>query len=281
MLYSVNCQAVYGKVVLSPLRDNYLVGPFMKPYVLMALPCFNEAENLPPLLEQFEKLSERYGHMFDLRIVVINDASSDNTLEVLENIKSPLNIDIVTHSQNRGLTGGINSAIAYFEEDRKKDESAIAYGIMDGDNSHSPFFIPGMLERIDHGFDVVIASRYRNGARTCGVSFFRQLLSFGVAFLFKLMRNIQGVLDYSCGYRLYSPRMIKALKTSFKDDVVLEPSFASMVELLVKCNLIGGFCTEVPILLRYDLKLGDSKMRFRKTIAGTLKVLLTLRKVKS
>lgn len=266
--------------VIISLLYLYYKGNIVRPYILVALPCYNEAENLPLLMEEFRKVGEAFAYMFDLKVLVIDDASKDNTQEVLAAIRDKYSFDVITHEQNRGLTGGINSAIDAFEKNRLSDNPAVAYGLMDGDNSHSPFFLPCMLERIYHGFDVVIASRYRTGARTSGVTFFRLLMSFAVAFLFKLMRNMQGVLDYSCGYRLYSPSMIQRLKSHYKGPVVLEKSFASMVELLIKCNLLGGFCTEVPMLLRYDLKLGESKMPFLKTIKGTLRVLLTLRKIK-
>jgi dolichol-phosphate mannosyltransferase len=98
--------------------------------------------------------------------------------------------------------------------------------------------------------------------------------------LFRFLRNVQGVWDYSCGYRLYSPRIVKEIKSRLPDDVVKEKSFACMVELLVKLNIVGARCTEVPIMLRYDQKLGESKMEFRKTILGTFKQLLTLWKVR-
>jgi dolichol-phosphate mannosyltransferase len=251
-----------------------------RPYILMALPCFNEAENLPALLRHFVGLNRLYGANFEVKVIVIDDCSKDNTQEVMKNLEIDLDVRLVTHPQNRGLMGGINTAFDEFYKNSKEENPAIAYALMDGDNTHSPYHLPGMLERNLQGFDVVIASRYRAGSRVCGVSWWRQLLSFGVAFLFRVLRNVQGVLDYSCGYRLYSPRIVTLLKERLPEDVVREKSFACMVELLVKCSILGARCTEVPILLRYDMKLGESKMPFRKTIVGTFKLLLTLWKVR-
>jgi len=246
----------------------------------MALPCYNEAENLPFLLQDFADFNHRYGSLFTVKVLVIDDGSKDNTQEVLKNLKMDSFVSTIVHNPNRGLMGGINTAFDQFYKNMNSENPAVAYALMDGDNSHSPYHLPGMLEKIYQGFDVVIASRYRTGARVCGVSWWRQVLSFGVAFLFRILRNIQGVLDYSCGYRVYSPKIVKKMKESLPGDVVKEKSFACMVELLVKCNLLGAFCTEVPIMLRYDQKLGESKMPFRKTIMGTFKLLLTLWKVR-
>ena len=253
----------------------------MKPKVLFALPCYNEAQNIPALLDQFKKLNLVYHSMFEVKVVVIDDCSRDQTQEVLKKYpREGLDLDIVVHEKNKGLTGGINTAFSYFENVLLTQENPpIAFGLMDGDNSHSPLHIPSMVEKILQSYDLVVASRFQPGATIKGVSWIRQILSLGLAFIFKAFRNIPGVRDYSCGYRLYSPELVKKLKKHFRNDVVLDPSFASMVELLVKCHLLGAICTEVPFLLRYDLKLGESKMPFKKTIINNLKLLATLRRV--
>lgn len=84
-----------------------------------------------------------------------------------------------------------------------------------------------------------------------------------------------GVWDYSCGYRLYSPSIVQKVVHQFGDDIVTQTNFSCMVELLVNCYQVGAIMAEVPFLLRYDLKKGDSKMQFMKTILGTLNVLST------
>lgn len=253
----------------------------MRPYVLVALPCYNEGQNLKKLMHSFESLNELYGGVFSTRVLVIDDCSSDDTAAVLEELKSrglQLDWEVHRHEKNKGLTGGINTAFEKFYQNSTSENPALGYALMDGDNSHSPFFLVDMVEKLAQGYDVTIASRYQKGARICGVVWWRQILSLGVACLFKTLRNIPGVWDYSCGYRVYSPRIIREVKKSFPRDVVYEKSFASMVESLVRCHQAGAICTEVPFLLRYDFKLGESKMQFKKTILGTLKILATLRR---
>lgn len=250
------------------------------PHILLAIPCYNEALNLTALLDSIARFNHLYASTITIRPLIINDASTDNTRELLAELKNQYRFEVIEHPQNLGLRGGINSALNAFFEDRKNlSQSALGYALMDGDNSHSPFALIEMLPKLLQGFDVIVASRYRSGSKTCGVSLFRVFLSFGMAMMFKVFRNIQGVFDYSCGYRLYSPRIIRELKRRYPEDVVFEKSFACMVELLMKCHLLGAHCTEVPFLLRYDQKLGESKMPFRKTIIGTVKLFLTLRRV--
>lgn len=252
-----------------------------RPEILIALPCYNEAKNLRPLLLQFKKLNDLYQNVFLTRVLIIDDASKDETARLWEDLKKEFTsfpVEYVRHPENRGLTGGINTAFEVFLQDAQTSKPCIAYGLMDGDNSHSPLAIFDMVKKISEGYDVVIASRFRPGSKVMGVVWWRQVLSFSLTCVFKLIRNVSGVRDYSCGYRLYSPQIVVKLKKRFPNDVVFEKSFASMVEILLRCDLEGAVCTEVPFLLRYDLKLSESKMQFKKTIMGNLKLLKTLRK---
>ena len=249
-----------------------------KPYIVMALPCYNEAKNIGALLEQYIRLNEVYGNQFHTKVIVINDTSTDNTREVAESYLNKMDLKIINHDTNGGLTGGINTAINEFAKYLHYDNQPIAFALMDGDNSHSPFVIPQMVNKILQDYDVVIASRYQLGSRIEGVAYYRQVLSLGLGMLFKLLRNIPGVRDYSCGYRLYSPKIVKRLKDRYGDTIVLEKSFASMVEILVKCHLQKALCAEVPFFLRYDKKLGESKMPFKKTIIGNFNLLRALKR---
>ena len=250
----------------------------MKPYIEVALPCYNEAENLPPLLENFDKLNSVFGHLFETRVTIINDCSTDNTDTVARSLDCKTKVTYIKHEQNMGLTGGINTAFNHFFVLLNSEEPPIACGLMDGDNSHIPVNFERMVPRILEGFDVVVASRYRPGSQIAGVAWWRQVLSFGLGMLFKFLKNIPGVRDYSCGYRLYSPNIVRKVIEAHGNEVVTEKSFASMVEILVKCHEQGAICTEVPFLLRYDLKMGESKMPFKKTILGNLKLLSAVRK---
>ena len=249
----------------------------MKQHILVALPCYNEAENIPALMYNFDKLNDLYGNCFKTKVVIIDDCSTDDTEEVVKNLRCSTEFTYVKHEQNKGLTGGINSAFSLFKQALESDQPPVAFGLMDGDNSHNPINFERMIPRINEGYDVIVASRYRPGSRITGVSWWRQILSAGLGLMFKLMRNIPGVRDYSCGFRLYSPNIINRVVDKYGKEVVIEKSFASMVEILVKCHLLGAICTEVPFLLRYDLKLGESKMPFKKTIIGNIKLLCATR----
>ncbi len=217
---------------------------------------------------------------WQVEVLAIDDASTDEIQAVLAPYQGKLPLTVIRHPQNRGLTGGINTAFEYFWKKLQGPdaEEYLGFGLMDGDDSHNPHLLYDMVDRLLQGHDVVIASRYREGSQIFGVSWFRQLTSLGLALIFKSLRNIPCVRDYSCGYRLYSPHIVRLVREKYGDVVVEEKSFASMVEILIKCHMVGAIFGEVPMLLRYDLKRGVSKMRVWATIKGNLKLLVFLRK---
>ncbi len=54
--------------------------------------------------------------------------------------------------------------------------------------------------------------------------------------------------------------------------------FAVSVELLLKLSLFEPRCGEVPLVLRYDRKLGKSKLPIIRTVIGYLGLIFRLRK---
>lgn len=248
--------------------------------IILALPCYNEAPNITDLLLSIDLFNKSNQEQIHVTPLVIDDCSTDNTKALLEELKERFTFDVIHHPVNKGLTGGINTAINYFYQNSKSEHPANAYALMDGDNSHHPEAIALMVPKVKSGRDVVIASRFQKGSKIHGVSEYRQVLSFGLTIIFKILRNIPRVRDYSCGFRLYSPAIIKKLIEHYGNEVVTEKSFASMVELLVKCHLLKADCDEVPFTLRYDKKLGASKMDVKATIKGNLKLLRALKEPK-
>ena len=144
---------------------------------------------------------------------------------------------------------------------------------MDSDDTHPPDVIPGMVEKIRAGADLVIASRYQPGSRQIGVPLFRLMLSFGARWLFRWKLGIRGVRDYTCGFRAYRASLIRMGLEKYGDDIITREGFACTDELLVKLAHFEPVIAEVPFILRYDQKHGRSKIQLFKTIRETLKML--------
>jgi Glycosyltransferases involved in cell wall biogenesis len=245
----------------------------MKLFVL--LPSYNEGEALPFLLSSFHDLLEEpeYGY----EIVVIDDGSTDNTVDAANSWRDRLNIRVVSHEKNMGLGGAVNTGLAYFYENCSDDDVAI---IMDADNTHNPCLIPSMIDKIKSGSDVVIASRYEPAGREIGLSALRRLCSAGASMLLSFAFRIPGVRDYTCGYRAYSERIIKKAVDIYGSNFIEEKGFTCMAEILIKLSFLGYEISEVPLILRYDLKKGRSKMKVCRTILGYFSLIRNVRHYK-
>ena len=79
--------------------------------------------------------------------------------------------------------------------------------------------------------------------------------------------------DYSCGYRAYRGETLRRLISTYGDSFLREHGFSCMVELLINMKRIDARTVEVPLVLRYDMKEGASKMRIMRTLSRYLVVI--------
>lgn len=237
----------------------------------MALPAYNEEKGLPPLLTGLEKVFEQLSQMgYKHSYVIVDDGSADNTLEIMKEQAEKLPITIVVHEVNKGLGPTIRDALKKASELAEDNDIIFA---MDADNTHPADLMIPMVEKIEEGNDIVIASRYRPGAKVVGLTWFRRLMSFGARILFQIIFPISGVRDYTCGYRAYRANALKKAFEVYGDKFVEHQGFQSMADILLRLSYLKVKMTEVPMILRYDLKGGESSMRVGSTVLNTLKLL--------
>jgi dolichol-phosphate mannosyltransferase len=240
--------------------------------IFVVLPAYNEAEALPRLLRRIASISRaHFGH--SLRIIVADDGSADGTPELAHQVAAAENLclEVVSHAVNQGLGAaiktGLTTALA-----RSNDHDDVIV-TMDADDTHLPGLIPRMVQMIEEGNELVIASRFQPGARMLGIPRYRQLLSTGLSWLFRVVYPIPGARDYSCGYRAYRAGLLREAFERFGDTLFAERGFACMVDILIKLHLVGAIVNEVPMILRYDRKPGATKMPVKKTIVQTFRLL--------
>lgn len=233
----------------------------------IVLPAYNEERTLQSLLEGIRKTLEQF-HI-DGRVIVVNDGSTDRTGEVARSFAG-VPLEHIEWHPNRGLAEALKQGLARAIRNSQQGDAIIT---MDADNSHPPELIPEMISKLKEGNDVVIASRYQKGSEVRGVPAFRRVLSHGASNLFRLLVPIRGVRDYTAGYRIYDATFLKQVFERFGDQVIQQDGFGCTLELLLKIHALKPTISEVPLILRYDLKQSESKMRIWPTIKGTLGLL--------
>lgn len=245
--------------------------------LLVALPCYNEQEDIGALVEKWVALSGRWREKgYELSVICIDDKSTDATNAEIRKLCAlyPGTVHLHEHAVNKGLGGALLTAFRLFERQCAAGDLLL---VMDGDNTHDPVYSLDMLAPMEAGAGCVIASRYRGGSETKGVSGFRRFLSWGARAYYSLVLGVKNVRDYTCGYRLYAYEAIRHALHVYGDSLVERRSFACMMEALYKLSLLGVRFAEVPFQLRYDNKKGESKMQIIKTVRESLAAALVLR----
>jgi glycosyltransferase involved in cell wall biosynthesis len=112
----------------------------------IVVPFHNEEENVTVLYARLKQVMEQVGESFEL--VLVDDGSNDRTYKLLEEIAAvDSRVLVVKLRRNFGQTSALSAGF-----DHASGEFILA---MDGDLQHDPNDIPGFVEKLDEGYDVV------------------------------------------------------------------------------------------------------------------------------
>lgn len=240
----------------------------------VVLPAYNEEDALPPLLQAYADVR---ANLPDLRVLVVDDGSADRTAEVVRQfaITHPW-VEVLPHPHNMGLAAAMRTGLTTAVERAHDDDLIVT---MDADNTHRPAEISAMVAKLDaERLDLVIASRFRPGAKMYGIPPERQLFSWTVSVLFGTVTPIRGVRDFSCGFRVYRAATLRKTIALWQDQFITERGFACMTEILYKYTALPGVRSgETPMILRYDQKPTATKMRVWQNIKDMFRLMWTHR----
>ncbi len=229
--------------------------------IYLLLPAYNEEKSIGGLIERVINLKKNSNLCFS--ILAVDDGSTDDTAKTLNYFKNDIPIEIISHKENKGLGEALKYGILYLLPKLNDNDIVVT---MDADNTHDPSLIPIMVDKICKGYDVIIASRFKEGGKEIGVPDIRKFFSKSAKLIFTLLFPISNVRDYTSGYRAYKYTILKKSFDKYGSDLIEESGFVCMVELLLKLRKFGAIMNEVPLILRYDFKKGKSKMKVIRTI---------------
>ncbi len=225
--------------------------------ITVMLPAYNEEKDLPVLLGRIQHALSRWANY---RILVVDDGSHDQTAQIVRDASKQMPVELIQHPQNMGLGAAMRTGL------KAAAHNSDIVITLDADNSQDPELMKTMVERLAEGFDVVIASRFQPGAQEIGVPPFRVFLSHVSSTGIRTIVRYPGVRDYTCGFRAYRAETLRKLIDTFGDNFIRENGFSCMFELLLNLRGLHARVSEVPLILRYDLKEGASKMRILRTM---------------
>lgn len=231
--------------------------------IYILIPTFNEKDNIPILKKNFSNLN----FSSDFFFVFVDDASSDNTIDVIRK-NFDVNTKIITKSENLGPGDSFNIGFEWILDNTKDEDLVVT---MEADNTSDIRLLEKMIQIHKLGYDLVLASPYAQGGGFKYTSIFRKIISFSANMLFRLFFNIK-VLTLSSFYRVYSIQILKKIKNDY-GVIVKEKGFICMLEILLKSIKLNAKIIEVPMILNSNNREGKSKMKVFKTSISYLKFL--------
>ncbi len=231
------------------------------PEIIVAIPCYNERENLPRLVPEVLAADARIG------LIVIDDNSPDGTGEVADRIAaSDARVQVIHRPGKMGL------GTAYRDAMRQAAASPECRLLitMDADFSHSPRYLPEMIRQAGQ-YDAVIGSRYVAGGGVRNWSAKRKVTSWLAGTAVRLLLGLRRVRDPMGGFRCYSMRVIR----QFGAESIISRGFAFQGEMLYRFRRAGASMAEVPIIFE-NRSAGQSKINLGEAL-GLLKTIVKLR----
>jgi dolichol-phosphate mannosyltransferase len=215
------------------------------------IPTYNEAENLPRLVEDVLAQPGGFG------AIIVDDNSPDGTGQVADRLveSHPGQVFAVHRLRERGRG---TAGMAGF---RRALELGTPYLLeMDADFSHDPADLPRLLQACEQGADVAAGSRYVRGGRQLERSLFRQFVSVASNVAYRLILGTK-VRDISGGFKCYRRAAIASLDW----DRFFSYGYSIGMETVFRQERMGFKVVELPITFA-DRRFGQSKFRLREGV---------------
>jgi glycosyltransferase involved in cell wall biosynthesis len=219
--------------------------------ILVIIPAYNEAENIERVAGDLRE------HFPGGDIIVINDGSRDDTSRVARS----LGLHVIDLPHNLGIGGAVQTGIKYGYLHRY--DTAVQF---DGDGQHRAAEISTILKPLREGADMVIGSRFLDGAdydmpitRKMGSAVFSAVISLVCR---------QRFTDTTSGFRAYGKKAMELFSEYYPEDY---PEVEALI-VAYKCRLK---VMEVPVTMRQREK-GKSSITPLGSVYYMIKVLLAI-----
>jgi glycosyltransferase involved in cell wall biosynthesis len=223
--------------------------------IIIVLPAYNAGKTL-------EKTLNSLPRDLEAEIILVDDNSSDDTLEVANNLK----ITALRHAKNLGY--GANQKTCYREALKRGADIVI---MLHPDGQYDPRMVRGLLMPIQLDIcDITLGNRIRSRKETLkrGMPLVKYIFN---RFLTTLQNVVlgQNLGEFPTGYRAYKRVVLESLNwESFSDDFVFDSEF-------LMAAAYGGFrMGDVPVPTIYASD--SSQINFSRSVKYTLETVGTV-----
>ncbi|MCH7838143.1 MAG: glycosyltransferase family 2 protein [Chloroflexi bacterium] len=230
------------------------------PQLDIVIPVYNEAHVLADSIVRLRSYLAETNFPYSRRIVVADNASTDRTLAVAQELAERFDDVAALHLPQKGRGRALRKAWL------ESDADAVSY--MDVDLSTDVAALTPLARAVlEEGYDVASGSRMTRGSQI-ERSLRRELTSRGFIFLIKLV-FLSKLSDTQCGFKALSRQAVQELIPRIENE-----EWFFDTELLLLAEKGGYRIKEVPVRWQEDT---DSRVNVAKTVAEDLRGLLRMR----
>ena len=213
--------------------------------VLVIIPTYNESDNILTTIQLVFDAAPK------VDVLVVDDNSPDQTGKLVKKLmKTEKRVNLLAREKKEGLG---TAYVAGFKYALERDYDRIIE--MDADLSHDPAEIPNFIEASKKA-DVVVGSRYLNGANVVHWPIRRLLLSYSANIYSRIITGVP-LNDTTSGFKCFRREVLEAVDL----DAVHSGGYSFQLEMNFRAYAKGFKVVEIPIIF-VDRTLGRSKMNF-------------------
>ena len=201
-----------------------------KTNIAILIPAFNEGKYIKNVLSECL--------LYKLDLIIIDDGSTDNTIEIIEKFPKPVGpkIILIRHQLNKGKGEALKTG---FNFAAKNNYSGVI--TLDGDGQHKVSEIEDFIRMAENeNPDVIVGSRFKN---TKGMPFIRLATNFVTSWLISAIAG-KKIDDVQSGFRYVSLRALKNINLETKN-------FDTEPEMLLKASWLNYIIKNIPISTIY------------------------------
>jgi dolichol-phosphate mannosyltransferase len=233
-----------------------MTAPCSAPPVTVIVPCLDEADGLPALLERLCAMHER-PPVCAWHVLFVDDGSTDDSFATLLRAERDLGwVEVIRHRENLGLGAALRTGFAH-------TRSPIVC-TMDSDCTYAPERLPELVRLVEAGADIATASAWHPDSVASEGARLRLLLSRSVSRLYQAL-VAQDVHTFTCLFRAYRREVLERVP-------VQSDGFGAVAELMLRAMCAGYRIAELPMALE-PRRHGVSKLRTMQAVATHCRLL--------
>jgi len=212
----------------------------------VVIPAHNEEGHIKNAVESIKNVLVR--ESIEYEIVVVNDNSTDKTVEIVSNLeKQDSGIRLITNKGRNGFGFAVKKGLEKFTGD--------AVVITMADSSDDPEDIVKFYRKLEQGYDCVFGTRFVKEAKLVDYPLFKLLLNRAGNIFIKLLFGLK-YNDVTNAFKCYRREVIKGVSP------ILSHHFNLTIELPLKAIVRGYSYTVIPTNW-YNREEGVSKWKIK------------------